>query len=87
MEAKDFVPEGRDNHYVDPLSGHILVCRSGQSLAALIAELENEPVFPPVPKPRDLAAEIDALKLRIAALETKVTSTATKTDAGTATKS
>jgi len=51
LDAEDFVPEGRDNHFVNLKTGHILVCRAGQTVAELVAEMEAEAANP-VPERR-----------------------------------
>lgn len=54
LSGQDFIPEGRPNHYIAPATGHIMVCRAGQTPAELIAEVEAAENAPFVPTEDDL---------------------------------
>jgi hypothetical protein len=54
--------EGKPNHWFNEETGRPIVARPGMTEEEILAELNQPENLPPVEAPRDLQAELDALK-------------------------
>lgn len=62
FDAKEFIPEGRPNHWIDLETKHIMVGRSRQTIEELIADANAEVSTPEI-------SDVERVQQRLANLE------------------